>query len=172
MDAISCIKGRASVRKFRKDPVQDMVLDDILEAAVAAPSAGNCQDWEFIAVREQQNKKRLVGAALGQGMIEEAPVVVVVCSNIRKISRYGSMGESLYSIQDAAAATQNLMLAAWDRGIGSCWIGAFDEGKVRQALVLPEHVKPLAIVPLGYPAEKPEKPERWPLKDFVHREHF
>ena len=125
-----------------------------------------------MVVREPENKKKLAEAALGQSMIEEAPVVVVVCSNLKKISRYGSRGESLYSIQNTAAATQNLILAAWSKGIGSCWIGAFDEGKVRQTLVLPEHVRPLAIVPLGYPAEKPQKPERWPLKDFVHREHF
>jgi nitroreductase len=172
MDVMKCIKERASVRGFRSDIIADVVLDDILEAAVAAPSAGNCQDWEFVVVKEKQNRQRLAEASLGQDMIGEAPVVVVVCSNLKKISRYGSRGESLYSIQDAAAATQNLMLAAWSNGIGSCWVGAFDEGKVRQALVLPGHVRPLAIVPLGYPEGKPKKPERWPLKDFVHREHF
>jgi nitroreductase len=172
MDAMSCIKGRASVRSFRRDDIADVVMDEILEAAIAAPSARNCQDWEFVVVKEQQNKERLAEASGGQGMIREAPVVVVVCSNLKKISRCGARGESLYSIQDTAAATQNLMLAAWDKGIGSCWVGAFDEGKVRQILVLPEHVRPVAVIPLGYPDEKPVKPERWPLKDFVHREHF
>ncbi len=172
MDAMECIRGRASVRGFRGDDITELLMDEILEAAVAAPSAKNCQDWEFIVVKNPENRQRLAGAALGQDMIEEAPVVVVVCSNLKKSSRCGTRGETLYSIQDTAAATQNLMLAAWDKGIGSCWVGAFDEGRVRQVLVLPEHVRPLAIVPLGYPAETPKKPERWPLKDFVHREHF
>jgi nitroreductase len=172
VDAIECIKGRVSVRRFRKDPVQDMVLDEILESAIAAPSAGNLQDWELIVVRKPENKKRLAEAAMGQQMIEQAPVVVVVCTNLNKIGRYGERGTHLYSIQDAAAATQNILLAAWDKGIGSCWIGAFDEARVKGVLVIPEHVRPLAIVPLGYPAEKPSKPERWQLKDFVHKERF
>jgi nitroreductase len=172
METMACIKGRASVRKFRRDDIADVVLDELLEAAISAPSSGNCQDWEFVVVKEQENRTRLAEASLGQEMIGEAPVVVVVCSNLKRIGRYGSRGESLYSIQDSAAAAQNLMLAAWDRGIGSCWVGAFNEGKVRQLLVLPEHVRPLAVIPLGYPAEEPGKPERWPLRDFVHREHF
>jgi len=172
MEAMDCILGRTCVRRFRGDGIADMVLDGILEAAVASPSAGNCQDWDFVVVRGRENRERLAEAAMGQRMIAEAPVVIVVCSNLKKIGRYGVRGESLYSIQDSAAAAENIMLAAWDKGIGSCWIGAFDEGKVSQLLVLPEHVRPVAIIPLGYPAEKPEKPERWPLKDFVHSEHF
>jgi nitroreductase len=172
MDAISCIKGRASVRKFRKDPIEDIVLEELLEAAVSAPSSGNLQNWEFVVVSRQENKDRLAEATMGQGFLSQAPLVVVVCSNLKKMGRYGSRGETLYSIQNTAAATQNLMLAAWDRGIGSCWIGAFSESDVREALVLPEHVKPLAMIALGYPAEEPVKPERWPLKDFVHRERF
>jgi nitroreductase len=172
MDVFSCIKGRTSVRRFRGDAIRDVVLDRILEAAIHAPSSGNCQDWEFVVVRKAENRARLAEASLGQDMIKEAPVAVVVCSNLRKIARYGTRGETLYSIQNTAAATQNMMLAAWNEGIGSCWVGAFDEGKVRQALVLPEHVRPLAIVPMGYPDGKPEKPARWPLKESVHMEHF
>jgi nitroreductase len=172
MDAMDCIKGRASVRRFKQDGIPDIVLDEVLEAAIAAPSAGNCQDWEFVVVRKPENRKRLASACMGQKMIEQAPVVVVVCSNTKKISRYGERGETLYTIQDAATATQNLMLAAWSKDIGSCWVGAFDEAEVSQLLVLPGHVRPMAVVPLGYPEEKPEKPRRWELKDFVHKEHF
>lgn len=172
METLECMKGRASVRRFRKDDVPEDVLDEILEAAIAAPSAGNCQDWEFIVVREPENRKRVSEASMGQGMIEQAPVVVVVCSNLKKIGRYGTRGEVLYSIQDSAAAAQNLLLAAWDRGIGSCWVGAFDEGELKQVLVLPEHVRPMAVIPMGYALDRPKKPERWPLKDFIHYEQF
>ncbi len=169
---MSCIKGRATVRRFRKDPVSDMVMEELLEAAVSAPSSGNLQNWEFVVVTRQENRNRLSAAAMGQGFVSQAPVIVVVCSNLRKMARYGARGESLYSIQNTAAAIQNLMLAAWDKGIGSCWIGAFDESEVREAVALPGHVRPLAMVALGYPAEKPVKPERWPLRDFVHKERF
>ena len=149
MDAMECIKGRTSVRRFKNEEIPDLLLDEILEAAIAAPSAGNCQDWEFIVVKKPENKRKLAEASLGQQMIEQAPVVVVVCSNLKKISRYGGRGEVLYTIQDSAAATQNLMLAAWAKGIGSCWVGAFNEGEVKEILVLPEHVRPMAVVPLG-----------------------
>jgi nitroreductase len=172
MEAMECIRGRASVRSFRKDPIPDGVLEDILEAAIAAPSSGNLQNWEFVSVSKPDGKSRLAEAAMGQDMIEQAPLSVVVCSNLKKVGRYGARGETLYSIQNTAAATQNLMLAAWSMGIGSCWIGAFDEGGVREVLALPEHVRPLTIVPLGYPAERTGKPQRWPLRGFVHQERF
>jgi nitroreductase len=169
---MECIRSRASVRKFQSKPVPGNVVDEILGAGIAAPSAGNSQDWELIVVKEPGNRSRLAVAAMGQGMIEDAPVVVVVCSNLKKISSYGTRGETLYTIQDAAAAAQNIMLAAWDREIGSCWVGAFDEADVARALALPSHLRPMAIIPMGYPAEKPRKPERWPLRDFVHWEKF
>ncbi len=172
MKAIDCIKGRASVRRFRKGSIPDAVLDEILDAAAAAPSAGNCQDWDFVVVKKPENRSRLAKAAMGQEMIGDAPAVVVVCSNLSKIERYGTRGQALYTIQDSAAAAQNLMLAAWDNGIGSCWVGAFDEAEVSQLLALPGHVRPMAIIPLGYPAEKPDKPKRRPLKDSVHMERF
>ncbi len=172
MEAMKCIMERASVREFRPDPVQDMLVDEILQAGIAAPSAGNCQDWDFIVVRRPESRKRLAEAAMGQTMLEKAPLVIVVCANMRKAGRYGERGRNLYSLQDSAAACQNIMLAAWDRGLGSCWVGGFDEGAVREALAIPEHVRPVAMIPIGYPSVKPQKPERWPLKDFVHQERF
>jgi nitroreductase len=172
MDAMDCIMGRASVRRFKSDDIPEPVLDQLLEAAAAAPSSGNLQDWEFVVVKNQNTRMNLSEASLGQRQVAKAPVVVVICSNLKKIKRYGSRGESLYTIQNTAVAAQNLMLAAWANSIGSCWVGAFDERKVKDLLVLPEHVRPVAIIPMGYPDEKPEKPRRWPVKDFVHREHF
>ena len=164
---MDCIKSRPSVREFREEPISDSVMDELLRAAVSAPSAKNSQDWEFIVVREPEVKKGLSR----QFMTGKAPVVVVVCSNGKR-NMCGSKGESLFSIQDTAAATQNLMLAAWAKGIGSCWIGAFDEDEVRELLELPEHVRPLAVIPLGYPSSGPSKPGRLPLGDVVHKERF
>lgn len=171
METLECIESRRSIRKYKKKEIPDDILNKILEAAIHAPSAGNLQDWVFIVVKNKEKKQKLAEAAYGQRFVAEAPVVIVVCSDLKRISYYGQRGIELYSIQDAAAATQNLLLAAWDCGIGGCWIGAFDEDEVSKILSLPEYVRPLAIVPLGYPAEKPRKPARG-LKDKVFLEEY
>lgn len=173
MDVSKCIKDRRDIRDFKPDPVPDNVLKEILDSAIQAPSSGNVQDWEFIVVKNQNTKKLLAEAALGQDFIAKAPVVIVVCSDLNRISySYGERGKNLYSIQNTAAAIQNLLLAAWDLGIGSCWVGAFNEQRIRETLVLPEHVRPLAIIPLGYPAKTPGKPGRRPLEEVLHREKY
>jgi nitroreductase len=165
MQTIECIKDRRSVREYKPVPVPDGVLEEVLEAAVQAPSSGNVQDWEFIIVKSPETKKSLVEAAWGQDFIAEAPVVLVVCSD-------GSRGENLYSIQNTSAAIQNLLLTAWDRGIGSCWIGAFNEKAVRDMLVLPTSVRPMAIITLGYPARVSKKPKRKDVKEVTHTERW
>ena len=173
MNSIECIKSRATVRSFRPDPVPDKTIEDIIEAAMQAPSAGNAQDWEFVIVTKKETKDRLVEASWGQEFIAGAPVVIIVCSNTKRIgSAYGERGTTLYSVQDTAAATQNLMLAAWDTGLGTCWVGSFNEEKVREVLVLPTHVRPLAIIPMGFPASKPQKPARRKIGELLHREYY
>ncbi len=166
------MKSRTETREFKKDPVPDDVINKILDAAVQAPSAGNVQDWEFIVVKSPETKKALALAAFEQDFIERAPVVIVVCSDLDRVaSKYGVRGSSLYSIQDAAVATENMLLAAHALGLGSCWVGALNEGRVKEILVLPTNVRPLAIIPIGYPAEKPEKHKR-DTKGVVHRERY
>jgi nitroreductase len=173
MDAVDCIKTRASVRSFRPDDIPESVVTELLEAAVQAPCAGNIQEWRFVVVRKPDSRKRLAQAAFEQHLISGAPVVIVVCADLNEIgSAYGERGETLFSVQDSAVAAQNLMLAAWNSGIGSCWVGSFNEKAVQDILVLPGHVRPLAVVPLGYPDSKPSKPPRKPLKDVVHRDFY
>jgi nitroreductase len=173
METLDCIRERASVRSFKKEPVPGEVMHRILEAGIQAPSAGNSQDWEFIVVKKPELKSQLTEAAFGQKVVSGAPVVVVVCSSLDRIERsYGERGVSLYSVQDTAAAVQNMLLAAWDQGIGSCWVGAFNERAVKDALVLPERVRPVALIPFGYPAEKPVKSGRLDLDRVVHEEMY
>ena len=132
MNTMECIESRVSVRNFRPDKIPENVLDGIIGAAIRAPSAGNVQDWEFIVVRNAENKGRLAEAAFDQDFISKAPAVIVVCSNHRSIGNaYGERGTNLYSVQDTAAATQNLILAAWDKGLGCCWVGSFSGGRNR-----------------------------------------
>lgn len=173
MELFEAIKNRRSIRAFRPEPIPDDVLNKILEAACWAPSAGNLQPWEFIVVKDLAIKRGLSRAALDQSFIYEAPVDVVVCANEDRSSwRYGARGRDFYSLCDSSAATQNLLLVAHGLGLGACWIGAFHDEEVSRVLGLPSGVRPVAIVPIGYPDEKPSPPSRLPLKRVVHRDKY
>lgn len=173
METIDCIKTRRSVRSFISRDVPEDVVDKLLDAALQAPSAGNVQEWEFIVVRKRDVKEKLSEAAFQQQMVSKAPVVIISCANLDEIGRaYGERGKNVYSIQDAAVATQNLMLAAHDRGLGTCWVGSFNEKHVQDILVLPNHVRPLAIIPVGYPASMPKEQPRKRLEEVVHNEFY
>lgn len=173
METLDCIHSRASVREYKSDPVPDAAISEIIEAATQAPSSGNVQDWEFVIVRTSEGRSALASAAFEQGFVAKAPVVIVVCSDTERISNaYGERGKTLYSVQNTAAAIQNLMLAAWDRGLGTCWVGAFSEDAVRDAVVLPSNARPFAIITLGYPADRQAKPRRKPVDRVMHWETF
>ena len=173
MDVFEAIKGRRSIREFKSEPVKDEDLQKILDAGRLAPSAGNCQPSELVVVKEPSVKRRLAAAALEQTFIAEAPVVIVVCANLPRTSRrYGRRGQELYCLQDTAAATQNILLAAYSLGYGTCWIGAFDEGAVADVIQVPSGVRPVAIIPLGRPVENPSPPQRRSLDDIVHINGF
>jgi len=152
MDIWETIKKRHSVRSFNpnKDVPQELI-EKIIEAANCAPSAGGIYPTNFVMVRDQEMKIRLGEAALAQMFIAEAPVVIVVVADLEKTaSRYGERGRNLYAIQDAAAATENLLLAATALNLGTCWVGAFSEEEVSQILKLKKSQRPLAIIPVGY----------------------
>ncbi|MCW4048075.1 MAG: nitroreductase family protein [Candidatus Bathyarchaeota archaeon] len=173
MDLSEAIKGRRSVRAYKKQDVPQEAIEKLLEAATWAPSAGNLQPWQFVVVRAQAVKAKLSKAALNQKDVEEAPVVIVVCADEQRSSaRYGLRGKTLYCIQDTAAAVQNLLLTAYSYGLGSCWIGAFDEDAVKAAVKAPEGVRPVAIVLVGYADESPKPPSRRRLDQVVHHESY
>ena len=156
MDVYEAIHSRASVRDYTGEEVPQGAVERILSAAVRAPTAGNLQPWRFFVVRDRAVRRLLAGAALGQAFVERAPLVIVVCADLEVCARgYGSRGESLYSIQDTAAAVENILLCATAEGLGACWVGAFDEDMVCEALSLPGSLRPLAPIPLGRPAARP-----------------
>lgn len=173
MQTMDAIRGRTSVREYKSDPVSDDVVREIMGAATLAPSSGNVQDWEFVVVKTPEGRNALAAAAFNQSFVSSAPCVVVVCTDLDRITKaYGERGRTLYSLQNTSAAIQNLMLAAWDKGLGTCWIGAFNEAEVKEAVILPENVRPVAIITMGYPASKPVKSRRRSLDDVVHWETF
>lgn len=173
MDVLNVIKNRRSVRSYKSDPVPEEDLNKILEAGRWAPSSGNTQPLELVVTRDQKVKKQLVKAAHGQSFISEAPVVIVVCANVpRTKRRYGERGSNLYVIQDTAAAAQNIHLMAYALGYATCWVGAFKDKKVEEAIDAPEKIRPLAIIPLGKPARKPEAPAKRELDEIIHENSF
>ena len=167
MDVVAAIKKRRSIRRFLKKSVDDEIIKEMLECAILAPSEGNLQPWRFYVIKNKELKEKLALYALKQEFIAEAPVCIVVCADLKRTSPYGERGRTLYCLQSTAAAIQNMMLYAVSRGLGTCWVGAFDERKVADALSLPSHLRPVALIPVGYPAEEPETPPRIPLKNVM-----
>ncbi len=173
VDVIDAIKNRRSIRKFKSRDVSDEIMLELIDAAHWAPSAGNIQPWDFIIVREPEIKRRLAEAALKQTFIQQAPVVIVVCaSEDRSSIGYGMRGKTLYCVQDTAAAIQNINLAAYSLGLGTCWVGAFKEEEVREVLEIPRGKRPVAVIPVGYPAQSPTPRRRRPVDDLIHHEKF
>jgi nitroreductase len=173
MDLSEAIRGRRSIRAFKKQNVPEKIVEKLIDAASWAPSAGNIQPWEFVIVRKPAIKKKLAQAALNQAFVEEAPVVIAVCADEKRSSMgYGVRGKTLYCIQDTAAAAQNILLTAYSLGLGACWIGAFNEDELKEALNAPEGIRPVAIIPVGYSNETPSQTGRRPLSQIVHHENF
>jgi nitroreductase len=152
MDAI--FKRRHSVRSFLPREVLKSDLHEILEAADSAPSAGNLKAREVVTVINDALKRRLVSASYTQEFIFEAPVVLVFFAVPgRSALKYGPRGETLYAIQDATIAASFAWLQAVTLGLGAGWVGAFDDEEVKRALNAATDWRPVAIMPVGYPAE-------------------
>ena len=169
MDVFETMEKRRSVRSF--DTARDVpeeLVEEILRCGCLAPSAGNVQPWRFIVVRDAEMKRALAAAALGQGFLAQAPVVIVVCADLASHSlSYGQRGVELYSIQDTAAAAQNMLLAATALGLGACWVGAFREDEAARALRLVNDLRPLALIPVGYASGEAPPPRKMDCRRLV-----
>src|SRR3989344_6909460 len=155
MDLKKAIIDRRSIRKYLDKDVKLEDISEILEAGHYAPSSGNIQNWKFIVVKDKKRIEEVADACLDQNWMKMAPVLIVVCNDNQDVNRmYKKKGER-YSVQNCAAAIQNILLAAFDRGLGSCWVGAFNGDGIRRILSIPEDIPIEAIITLGYPAEKP-----------------
>ncbi len=166
MDIFEAIKKRRSIRKFdQSKKVSQAQVEKILDAARWAPSAGNLQSFFIYVVRDQEVKEKLAIAANNQAFVGEASVVFVACADRKQVSYYGERGRTLYCIQDAAIAVQNMWLALTEMGLGAVWVGAFDEKVVSRVLNVSSHHRPVAMLPVGYPAESPRPPRRKMIKE-------
>lgn len=168
METLDAINQRRSIRKYLDRPVEFEKITTIIDAARKAPSAGNLQDWSFIIVTDKELIKQVSTYALEQYWIQTAPVLIVVCGLPEKHELYyGLRGKRLYNVQDCAAAIQNILLAATDLGLGSCWIGAFEEDKIKVLFAIPPDVRPQAIITLGYSDDTPEERSLIPIENIT-----
>lgn len=161
---LDTIASRRSVRNYSDRPVTDELVDKLLRAAMAAPSAKNRQPWEFVVVRSRAVLDSLAGGLKHAKMLFGAPLAVVVCAHSHIELSDGMRVENQFWQQDAAAATENLLLAAEALGLGAVWTAASDEERsavVRNVLGIPAGVSPFCVIPIGFPAETTFPKDKW-----------
>lgn len=168
MDVLSVIQGRRSIRKYSNKPVEDEKLLRVLEVARLSPSARNQQNWKFIIVKNSKIRKKLT-KAIGQPFVGEAPIILVCCGTEPESIMRG--GQPRYTV-DLSIATAYMILEAYVQGLGTCWLGSFDESMVKDVLDIPENVRVVAITPLGYPAESPSQKPRKRLEEIISYDKY
>ncbi len=156
------IRTRTSIRAYKDKPIEEEKLEKLLRAAMAAPSAGNKQPWSFVVIQEKSLLSAISAEFRTASMVETAPLAIVVCADMQKTFP----GDGLdYWVEDASAATENLLLAAHGMGLGAVWCGIYPLPErvsfLKSLLKLPKDIVPLCVVPVGYPAEDPEPKEKW-----------
>ncbi len=162
MTALETIATRTSVRAYTDQPVAPETIETILRAGMAAPTARNQQPWAFVVVNSKEAMKQLADSLPYAKMLKSAPMAIVVCGDMSK-ALDGEVRD--YWIQDASAATENILLAAHSLGLGAVWTGGYPSmdrvRSIKTVLDLPSHIVPLCVIPMGYPAENPTPKDKW-----------
>ena len=173
MDFYEVIRTRRSIRSYKPDPIPEEVLTRVLDAARIAPSGSNRQPWKFIVVKDEELKRRIAKACHSQMFIAEAPVVIVACGYNIHYNRGEYMGD-FSMLVDVSIAFTHLILAARAEGLGTCWIGSFNNEEIKRILGIPEEVNVVAITPLGYPKDEEfrEPGPRKPLSEIMSVDKF
>ena len=161
MTCIDQILSRRSIRKFKNKSVSEEVLNNILEAGRCAPSATNNQPWHFVIARDQKAKEVFSFGGFNKFTSDAAFIVLGLYKQSEVII------EKL-SLMDVTIALQNMVIAAWVQGVGSCWMGAFDERKLKDTLNLPADSRIVGAVAFGIPDENPSQPTKKPINEIVH----
>lgn len=162
MDVATAIRTRRSIRRYKRKDIPEDVLRDVLEAARLAPSAANRQAWELIVVKDRELRAQLVPLCKNQKFVEECPVFLVAIED----------PSQKWSRVDATIMLDHVTLEAHEKGLGTCWIGAFDKAKVGELLKVPPNKEVMACLTLGYPDEDPDARPRKPLEDLMYIDHY
>jgi nitroreductase len=159
MESLEAIHTRRSIRSYQSRPVNDALLKEVIAAGMAAPSAGNEQPWQFLVIRSHATLGKISAFGAYAEMAKNAPAAILVCADMEKVKHPD------YWLQDCAAATENMLLAAHSMGLGSVWVGVHPREKrvheFQSIVHLPEHIVPFSFLPIGFPAEEKEKVERF-----------
>lgn len=159
MDLMEAIFGRRSVRSFQTEPVSEEVLKKLVEAGVWAPSGGNAQTWRFVVVTDPHCIRKI--KMLSPGLLGDPPAVIAICQDVAEAERRGAkLGKEMLTVMDTAMAAQNIMLAAYAEGLGTCPICSFHPGGVQKLLQLPDGIVPQLLVSVGVPKSIPKPPKR------------
>ncbi len=159
------IKSRRSIRKMKKTPISEETLNTLLEAARLAPSWANLQCWHFIVIKDEEKKHQLAEAGGPREAMINAPVILVACAYPKES---GNRDNQQYYMLDIGIAVEHIVLEAEAQGLGTCWVGWFDEAGVRDILKIPDQVRVVALMPIGYPDESPEARSRKSLQEIVY----
>ena len=169
MDVFTAISGRRSIRAYKDIEVEEDKISKIIEAGRLSPSASNRQEWKFVIVRNKDSKGKIAKAAYDQNFIAEAPAVIVACATESKAVM--PCGQNAYTV-DLSIAVSYMILAAHELGLGTCWIGAFKEEEVKAVLGIPEHIRVVALFPVGYPNQNPTSRPRKSIDQVVCIEKY
>jgi len=173
MDVVDAIKTRRSIRKYLEVPIPWEQVVELIEAGRMAPSAGNLQNWKFILYTSPEKRQAIAEACLQQYWIADAPLIMVIVAETEKAKKYyGDRGAMMYSIQSAAAVTQNVLLRAHELGLGACWVSAFEDEMMTRITGTPDSASVQAVIPIGYPDEEPEATPRYDLVWFTRFDSF
>lgn len=166
------IENRYACKSYLQIPVEWDKIVEVLQAGSMAPSAGNIQNWKFVLIQDKDNREKVEDACLFQTWMSQAPVFIVVCANASMSQRYYHDRGDFFTTQSAAAAIENMLLEATNQGLGSNWVGAFDEEKLNEVLKIKSGWKVHAVLTLGYVHETEPRPFKYKLKDLVNFETF
>jgi len=169
MEILEVIRNRRSIRAYRNKAVEEEKLNRVLEAARLAPTARNMQERKFVVVRDGETRRALMEAAKNQSFVGAAPVVIAACGTIADYVM--GCGQLSYPV-DVAIAADHMTLQAVAEGLGTCWVCAFDEPRVKEILGVPDEARVVALVTVGYPAEDPDPRPRKPLGEMACDEKY
>lgn len=169
MNVFEGITSLVLTKDFQKDTVDEKMIGLILHIGTYAPSAGNLQEWEFVVVEDGDKKAALSSAALDLRHLKIAPSVIVICADVRKVAlKYGKRGELVYAAEDAGACGAFMGIAANALGLGFDLVRSFDEDEVRNVLNLPDNLRPMVLMPVGYPKGEKEDRKVNPFENITH----
>jgi len=167
MEVFEAIKGRRSIRSYKDKKISKQLLERITEAAIWSPSGSNAQAWEFIIVDDDEEIKKI--KTLSPGIFDVPAAIVIVCRDLKRAYDIaGELGKDMLSLMDISMASQNIMLMAYELGIGSCAVRSFGISAIKKLFDLPDHINPELLITLGYPEKIPDPPKRRKIDEVVH----